>query len=165
MDRCIRCNGKIWPMQRTERFQKPSCPIETYHWDCYHNWQDEASLEDLKETLLKAMALPPKEASFFLRESKYGFRMADRQRKKLFRKARKDKELDELMIKFTQYVWKVVMQMNPSELTLIAIVAGGPTILDIIFQYFIHRHMENGRPPCSTCALRSATSKLDNIEW
>lgn len=54
--------------------------------------------------------------------------------------------------------------MEPVELGLIAIVAGGPTIIDLIFQYFIHRHLESGRPPCRTCALRAATNQLEDIE-
>lgn len=55
--------------------------------------------------------------------------------------------------------------MEPMDLALIAIVSTiGPAILDSLLQYIIHRHMENGRPPCKTCALKVVTSKLDNVE-
>lgn len=54
--------------------------------------------------------------------------------------------------------------MELAELLLIALIGGGPTIIDLFFQYGIHRHIEKGRPPCRTCALRAVISELDDIE-
>lgn len=54
--------------------------------------------------------------------------------------------------------------MEISELLLVAAIAISPTIVDLLFQYGIHRHMEEGRPPCKNCALRAALDSLENLE-